>query len=414
VTGRYLAPAGAPIEAGDLLRWIGRCAASDGAAADVRSALSRQVGRAHVDLVCTGRAGLTILLSALESMASDGRDEIILPTYTCYSVAASVVRAGLKPRLVDIDVATLDYDLEKLERADTDRTLAIVVTNLYGIPGNLPAIARFATARGLFLVDDAAQSLGARIGGKASGAWGDAGLYSFDKGKPISAIEGGAIATDDKDLSRAVSERIRTLPLPGVATRLAQVAKVLAYAALLRPRLYAIPNAIPSLKLGQTVYQLEAEHQRIAPSLTALAATMMPRLSVFTQHRVATAARFHAKLAGHQRLTTIRTQPEASPIYLRFPVLARDRASRDAIVAALQRAGIGASGSYPASLADIAALRPHLAGAVDADGGRFVADRIITLPTHPYVTETDVERAVAVIDSLDVARQRTPLGVAVS
>src|SRR5690606_13714195 len=110
---------------------------------------------------------------------------------------ASIVRAGLRPRLCDVDPATMGMSPEALERADFSRVLAIVSANLYGLPNALPAIERITRERGVFMLDDAAQALGARIAGRAVGSFGDAGLYSFDKGKIICTIQGGAIVAGE-------------------------------------------------------------------------------------------------------------------------------------------------------------------------------------------------------------------------
>ena len=83
--------------------------------------------------------------------------------------------AGLRPRVVDIDPATLDYDPAALAGADCRRVLAIVATNLYGCPNDLPHLEAFARERDLLVVDDAAQAMGAAIGNRSSGTFGDAG-----------------------------------------------------------------------------------------------------------------------------------------------------------------------------------------------------------------------------------------------
>ena len=407
--GRYLAPAGAPIRTADLLRWAARCGSISDAETELEKALTAIVGRRHCALMCTGRAGLSVLLASMKALAPAGRDEVVLPSYTCYSVAASAVRAGLRPRIVDVDRSTLDFDLDKLARTDFRRVVAIVVTNLYGLPGNLPYIARIAADNGVFLVDDAAQSLGARVGGRASGSWGDAGLISFDKGKPVSAIDGGAIVTDSNALAEGIRERMESWPRPEPFETVALLVKVAAYAACLHPRVYWLPNSLPGIGLGQTPFQPDTKFQRSSRWLSALATTMLPRLTGFNAHRVAMAARFHAGLRGAAYVTCPQPASGSVPTYLRLPLLARDRSLRDALIAGLQRAGIGATASYPGSIADIPELRPHLASPPDSAAGRDVADRILTLPTHSYVREADADRALSILAA--VATESRPVAV---
>ncbi len=390
-------PAGSPIGGRDLAAWSRLWTRLGESEQELESLICSDIGRRHCQLAITGRAGLTLLLSALKSLSEPERNEVVLPSYTCYSVAASTVRAGLRPRVVDIERATLDFDLEQLGNTDFRRVVAIVTTNLYGLPGRLPTIARIAHDNGVFLVDDAAQSLGAKVGGRLSGAWGDAGLLSFDKGKPLAAIDGGALVTDSDDIALALRARMKDMPRPGILGAPERVAKLLAYVVFLRPSLYWMLNALPGLGLGETVYDDKFPLLRASRGLAALARAMWPRLSEFSTCRRANAERYLALMPNVPFLTPVRPVEGAEATYLRFPVLARDNALRDRLARDLRQAGIGATSSYPESIADIPALRDVLAGSTKADAGRAVARRILTLPTHPYVTPGDVERAINVV-----------------
>ena len=194
---------------------------------------------------------MTLLLRAMRRLCPPTRNEVIVPSYTCYSVAASVVKAGLRIRIVDIDPATLGYAAPELESADFSRVLAIVATNLYGLPNDLPALARLARARGVFLIDDAAQAMGASIGGRPSGTWGDAGLFSFDKGKNVSAIDGGVVVVNSGALAEAMELETAGLPSPGISRAGVDIAKAIAYSVLLRPWLVLDPEQHPAAGAGE-------------------------------------------------------------------------------------------------------------------------------------------------------------------
>ena len=239
----------------------------------------------HCRLASTGRAGLTLLLKALRRLAPTSRDQVVIPSYTCYSVAASIVKAGLKPRLVDIAPETLDFAPAELASTDFTRVLAIIATNLYGLPNDMPALSRVARQHDAFLIDDAAQAMGATMDGRWSGTWGDAGLYSFDKGKNVSAIDGGVIVTQSDDIARALDQEMANLLAPGAATSGVHVVKALAYFALLRPWLYAIPTRIPQFSLGKTVFTMNFPLAHPDPALVALGVVMMRHLDAFTTAR---------------------------------------------------------------------------------------------------------------------------------
>ncbi len=395
---RHLAPAGAPIRAGDLVRWAALDLPGRNVARDLRERVCERFEVRHAFLFATGRAALTVLLRAFRRLAGNERDEVILPSYTCYSVAASVVKAGLRPRLVDISPESLDYEPTVLSRTDFSGVLAVVATNLYGLPNDLEALTRLARDRGVFLIDDAAQAMGASLAGRWCGTWGDAGLYSFDKGKNVSAIDGGVVVTNSDAVASAVQEEIRgltTAPLQASATG---VIKALAYWLLLRPSAYWIPNRAPGLGLGRTVFTTDFPLEAPPRALSALASTVLRRLEYVNLRRTQNATQLMAALRGVAGITLVTPAPTSDPVYLRLPIIVDDASARDVLMARLVNAGIGATASYPRALIDVPEIR-HFLGSSSADtpGGRFVADRILTLPTHPFVDEADIGRMSTIV-----------------
>jgi dTDP-4-amino-4,6-dideoxygalactose transaminase len=419
---RFVAPAGTPMGVADLLAASRRLMSRTDPGVSLKAALARTAGVRYAHLVSTGRAAMTLILSTLRDQSQTtprlvagaavaARDEVIIPSYTCFSVAASVVKAGLRPRIVDVDPLTMDFDRDRLARSDMRRVLAIVATNLYGTPSDLPALAAFARSAGVYLVDDAAQALGARIGTRPAGTWGHVGLYSFDKGKNVAAIDGGAIVTDSEVLNAALQARVGRLPAPPFSARCAGVVKAIVYAGLLRPQLYWIPNGIPQLGLGATIYTTDFPLQAAARPLTALAATMIGRLDELTQARRRNAQALRRRLEHIPGIALPAERPGVTAACLRWPMLAAAADSKRALIAELNAAGIGATGSYPTSLADVPDLAGILAGIEDeAAGGRDLAARIVTLPTHPYLTSADIETIGRVVERV-MAGTRTAVTV---
>jgi perosamine synthetase len=395
---RYLAPSGAPIRLSDLARWAGRALAPASSQAALTDLVRERFAVRHAAFTSTGRAGMTLLLQAMRRLAGPARDEVVMPSYTCYSVAASAVKAGLKVRLVDINPDTLDFDQDDLARNDLTRVLAIVATNLYGLPNDVPALSAIARRHGAFLIDDAAQAMGASIGGRACGTWGDAGLFSFDKGKNVSAIDGGIVVTASDDIAGALRHEMASLPSPGAADSAVHVAKALAYFTLLRPSLYGIPARIPQLGLGKTIFTTEFPLHHADPRLVALGLVMMTRLEEFTAARVSRALALLEGLRAAPGIRAITVTAGAMPAYLRLPVLASDAGARHEVITSLNAVGIGATASYPESLADVPELRAHLTTPPPrVAGGRSIAQRIVTLPTHPFVSGADISRVITTL-----------------
>lgn len=393
---RCLAPSGAPISAVDLWQWLVTSVAAGDAEAQLKAQLASMFGVDHVVLAGTGRAALTLLLRAMRRLAPAGRAEVVVPAYTCYSVAASILKAGLTPRIVDVSPDTLDFAPGALEREDFSRVLAVVATSLYGLPANLPAWDALARGRGVFLVDDAAQAMGATVGGRPCGTWGDAGLLSFDKGKNVSAIDGGAVLTRSDALAEALQREANgLLDVPAIMSCV-HVAKATAYWALLRPWLYGIPASLPQLGLGRTVFDTTYPLHRMDQVLASLAVVMLRRLEEFTAARRATAAALAEALSDAPGVRVVPPIANAVPAYLRLAVIADDSARRDDLLHRLVSQGLGATASYPQALISVPEVqklaRPD---GSPTPGALAVAGRILTLPTHPYVTGADIARIAA-------------------
>lgn len=399
---RYLAPAGTPIGAGDLWRWLVRLPRKRRVLEEFREQLTTGFGLAGCEFVSSGRAGMTLLLQALFQLRGEPeRNEVVIPGYTCFSVPASIERAGLRVRVCDIDPKTLSYDLGKLAGFDFSRVLAVVSANLYGIPDDLPAIEALARRNGVYMVDDAAQALGASFAGRSAGTFGDVGLFSLDKGKNITSMQGGILATRDAQIAAALRQAVAALPRPSVADTAVQILKLFAYALLLPPARYGITRRLPFLGLGRTPYVTPSPLTRYSPTLGVMAANLYAKLDRISAARCSNARRLLDLLVGMRDIQPITSPAGAHAVYVRLPLLAANRSVRDALVDGLDAAGIGATGSYPSAVVDIPELYPRLDPRdLDCPGARDVADRILTLPTHPLVTPADSDRIAAACDPL--------------
>ena len=329
---------------------------------------------------------MTVALRAMRRACLDpGRDEVVIPAYTCYSVPASVQRAGLRPRLCDVDPATLAMCPDALSRLDYSRVLAVASSNLYGIPNPLPAYEDIARDRDVLMFDDAAQAIGARIRGRPAGAFGDVGLYSFDKGKIICTIQGGALVARDGPVATAIESAYAGVPLCGARESAANAVKLLVYVACLSPAPYGLIRRLPFLGLGRTDYHTPSPETRLGALQSGIAAELMARLELLNAGRRAVADDLREHLEGIPGLELPAVPPDAEPVYARFPVRVLDARLRGEFVDALQAAGIGATVSYPSALPDVAEVRALLRSADDHfPGARQLARQIVTLPTHGY------------------------------
>ena len=197
----------------------------------------RESGFTKLSFFPSGRAALSHVLSRWKR---DGRDEVVIPAYTCWSVAASIVHAGLRIRAADVDPLTLDYRSEALESACGDRTAAVVAVHLFARTADTRRVAAAAGSCGARWIDDAAQAIPQQFTGA------DAAIFSFGRGKPLALGGGGALLTAaDSDWHTERSLRggglVAALQL-GLTSWLG------------RPAWYRLPRGLPFLGIGTTIY----------------------------------------------------------------------------------------------------------------------------------------------------------------
>jgi dTDP-4-amino-4,6-dideoxygalactose transaminase len=164
--------------------------------------------------VCNGTLGLT---AAMRALGVGFGDEVIMPAYTFIGSATSALMIGAVPVFVDIDDRTHLLDPSAVEAALTERTAAIMPVHLAGQPCDMDALTEIGARRGVAIVEDAAQALGAEWRGRRVGALGDAGMFSFQTSKNMTAGEGGALVTNSPEVAERLYAQANVGRIPGGA-----------------------------------------------------------------------------------------------------------------------------------------------------------------------------------------------------
>ncbi len=401
MTFRKIAPAGVPISTTELLSALKTVYSRIDLKPVLSRALSDHAGVKHCFIVNSGRAAFTIILGALAKAAGSDRDEVVIPAYTCFSVPSSIVRAGLKIRLADLDANGLDYDYRKLAETDFRKALAIIPCNLFGVVSDLEKLTAIAAENGLEIIDDSAQTFGIVHSGKQSGSWGKAGFYSFGRGKNITAVGGGAILTDDDELALAIDEKVQQVDTPRPMDNIKAFSKVLVYSLFLRPHLYWIPDSLPFMGLGKTVYDDNFPISGLSGLQISVLLDMLKKIGKLNAIRSENARYLAESIADSLKgrgFVVPGWRKDTIIPYLRLPLLARSSQLRRKAILALNRAGIGASTMYPTTIREIPGIERHFVGNTDTfPGAAILADRLFTLPTHPYVSRKDLEKILGIL-----------------
>lgn len=392
---RMLPPAAAPLRPNDL--WRGFLGLFSGAkpVRRLESEIGEYFGTRHLFGVSSGKAALTVILLALKSLSP--RRKVIVPAYTCFSVPAAVLKAELDLVPCDIDPATLDFDYGLLEASIDENTLCVVSTHLLGLAADLDRVRGLCRERGIYLVEDAAQAMGAEYRGKKIGAVGDVGFFSFGRGKNITCGSGGMIVTNSDRLAEAIGRAHARLPASGFFQSAGTLLEMTLMALFIRPPFYWFPAGLPFLKLGQTFFHREFPMERLSGLKAALLRNWKRRLEESNRARRENGACFRKRL----RLKTPGGDGEATT-YLRFPVLMSDRSERDALYRLLDAEGMGAGCMYPTPINEIDEIKGMFEG-MRFPGAKEAAETLLTLPTHPFVSEKDRARISDLIDQAQAA-----------
>ena len=147
-------------------------------------------------------SGTSALHLALVGAGVRAGDEVIVPAFTFVATAMAVLHQGAVPVFVDVEPRTFGMDPARVEAAIGPRTRAVVPVHLHGVPCDLQPIADIAARRGLLLIEDSAQAIGARYRGRFAGTVGLAGCYSLQSSKSMACGEGGLLVTDDEPVFR--------------------------------------------------------------------------------------------------------------------------------------------------------------------------------------------------------------------
>ena len=320
------------------------------------------VGGAHCVAVNSGTSAQH--LAALASGAGADREaEVIVPSFTFAATANSVAITGARPVFADIDPVTFTLDPASVEAAVTERTIAIEVVHLYGLPANMPEILDIARRHGLAVWEDCAQAHAAAIGDEPVGAFGAWGSFSFYPTKNMTSLEGGMVATADAGLAR----RVRLLRNQGME------------------RQYA--NEVVGL------------NNRMTDVAAAVGRVQLTRLAGWTAARRANAAALDAGLADAPGVVTPHVPRGYTHVYHQYTIRLEgaSAAERDEVAKVLREQWqVGTGVYYPIPNHRLSSLAPYAPG-LDLPGTEKAARECLSLPVHPSLSEADLERIVRAV-----------------
>lgn len=392
--GRTLPPAASPIYPQDIFAGLKGIFQGDKAVKNLEKELRQYFQVKHCFLVSSGKAALTLILTALKKKFP-GQDEVLIPAFTCYSVPSSIVRSKLKVTLCDIDPDTLDFDFSQLtDKLRNNKLLCIIPTHLFGIPADVERVKRLTGNLTIPIVEDAAQALGNQINGKKLGTLGDVSFFSLGRGKAFSTVEGGIIVTNSDEIAKHLSKMVQKLDQYNYKEMVSLMFYALALMIFMHPWLFWFPKSLPFLKLGETIYDPTFKIKKMTGFQAGLASGWQKKLKKFRKER-RTVTENWLNLLPRSFLPSKEVCKKIScPI--RLPVKIENEEKTRHILKQNEKVGLGLSITYPDSINGIEALAKHYKGQ-NFPAARKTARQTITLPVHGFVKNQDQKKIIKLI-----------------
>jgi dTDP-4-amino-4,6-dideoxygalactose transaminase len=320
-------------------------------------------GRVLLTTSCTHALELALL-----ALGIGPGDEVVCPSFTFVSTANAVLRVGARPVFADIEDTTLGLDMADVERRLGTRTRAVLPVHYAGVAPDMDRLRELARGRGLFVVEDAAQGLGATYRGRPVGTLGDAGCFSFHETKNLTCGEGGALWLPEGE----TASRAETMREKGTNRR-----------AFLRG------------EVDKYTWVLEGSSYVLSDLLAAVLDAQLDKAAEIAARRARTAERYRAGLSDWAERHDVRLparHPDRGPNHHIFYLLFPRPEERTAAMTRLGEAGVGAVFHYVPLHTAPRGWSLHDGRALPVTDR--VASTLLRLPLHPLLGDADVDRVI--------------------
>lgn len=364
------------------------------------------IGARHAVMVPSARFGFYLLLKALG--VGEG-DEVIVPGLTYFAIPAMVPLVGARPVFADVGLRTHVLDPDAFRAAITPRTKAVVPTHLFGTPCDMDAIREIAHENGVQVIEDCAQSTGARYRGQRVGHLGDHAYYTFGLTKNITTLSGAMVTTDDDGVAHAIRAEIEAGGFTSRRKLAKEAATGIAMWAATHPALYwatVHPAVVVGNKLGEdpihdrfgeaerrydTVPSYYLEKARARAVQAAVGQLQLSRIDELNGARQRNGRALDDALAHVPGLTTPAYPEGAEPIYMSFVV---HHPQRERLAELLRARGVDTTVGYMNAFGAHPLFPEYAAAVPSADRA---ARELLHLPVHPNLSEADRDHMVEAV-----------------
>jgi dTDP-4-amino-4,6-dideoxygalactose transaminase len=366
------------------------------------------LGSSSALLSYSGTAAFYLILESIKKLSN--KKTVIIPAFICPLIPLAIKKAGLNIKVCDTNAYNFDFDINKLKSICTEDNdvLAILAVHLGGLPLDFDALKEIAQAKNAFIIEDCAQSLGARYHDKKTGSLGEFSFFSLCRGKGLTIYEGGIAVANRPEHGQILKATFNEIMNQDVVSECLKITELFAYSLFYRPSLFWF-----AFKLPQIFWQI------LNNPIKALGEYFD---SDFPIHKVSAFREYIGHLNFSHLEEKINGQREKVSIYLKglnnvfgikpiaelpqtkasYPYLTLvfdNNKNRDLALHAFSNLGLGISQAYLYAITDYNYLKDTVPD-TDCPNSRWLAGRTITLSTSSFLKETDLQNIIQKLKNL--------------
>ena len=357
---------------------------------ELSNKISELLNTKYVYFTNSGTSSFYTVLQTLKD--EQDNNEVILPAYTASSLIIAIQKAGLKPVLCDISLGDFNIDAHLLSDLVSKHTLCILSAHMFGIVDS--ELWRFKERfPDIFIVEDCAQSLGSETNGAFVGNLADISIFSFNRGKNLPTYGGGCIVTNSEKIANKIITQNRKIQKQSLSQRIFIPFKILALSLAVRPLIYGLCSPILS-QFKDVTPPTDFEVKKYTDFQAAVALSLLDNIEKFSKKRYLNGVRLVEGLKDIEGIALPEISENTQPAFNRFPIVFNDLKKMERAEKELDRTGVDTSRMYLKPLHHIFNLGYKQE---DFPIANHFAERLLTLPAHPLLTDIQLEEMIRTI-----------------
>lgn len=359
----------------------------DGANLKLKEKLRDIYKTQHVYLFGQARVGIYVLLKSLEVTGG-----VLSPAYNCIVVPDAVRFAGMENQFVDISLDDFNMSRNSVTKNITPRSKVLIATHQFGIPCDIEFMKSFAKKHSLVLLEDSAAAMGAKIGDKPAGTFGDAAIISFQDTKVINAVEGGCLLVYESKLAQKIDSFLKNNIVDLIDSGFDFLRSAMAFKTGTKPNLYDLAFKVWTAKAKAYTNAEKSQEQMSNHYLSGmsdfsakLVLSQISSLEANVKKRNLIAKKYYQAVESDFRIDLPLIDKKRAPAWTRFPIRVNNK---ELFFKSMISQGVDLAWTFSYSCPEeynVGSRFPN---------SRIASKTVIDLPVYPNLNDLEIEKII--------------------